>query len=170
MPNENDMLIETYRIQVERWNKRRGIEWRLILTLWSTILITTFTLAGKIQPPWYMFILHGVVFVIYWHWVRGLWIRNAEDKNWMYRYQEKINTKLLIYDKLDKGTCPNKPPKWWKNYFKVLWDWSARSQLLLTLVILVSSGLILNYTPKSELTLLSRILKTLAELIERNIR
>ena len=39
MPNENDMmdknamLIEAYRIQVARWNKRRDIEWRLTLTL-----------------------------------------------------------------------------------------------------------------------------------------
>jgi hypothetical protein len=162
MPNEKNMLIEAYRIQVERWNKRRDIEWRLTLTLWSTILIITFAIAGKIQPLWFdILIIYMVLFGVYWHWVRGLWIRNAEDKDWMYRYQEKINTKLLIYDKLDKGTRPNKPLKWWRNYFKVWKDWSACSQLLLTLVILVSSGLILCFLPESEPSLLSFILKTL---------
>ena len=63
MSNEKDMLIEAYRIQVERWNKRRDIEWRLTLTLWSTILITTFALAGKIQPPGYIVIIHVALFI-----------------------------------------------------------------------------------------------------------
>ena len=51
MPDKKDMLIEVYRIQVERWNKRRDIEWRLTLTLWSTALIITFALAGKYEFP-----------------------------------------------------------------------------------------------------------------------
>ena len=162
MPDEKDMLTETYRIQVERWNKRRAIEWRLTLTLWSTILIVTFAIAGKVQPHWFdILMIYLVPFGVYWHWVRGLWIRNAEDKCWMYKYQEKINTKLLIYGKLDKGATPNKPIKCCNNYFEVWTDWSACSQLLLTLIILVSSGLILHYTPKSEPTLLSLVLKTL---------
>ena len=161
MPNENDMLIETYRIQVERWNKRRDIEWRLTLTLWSTIVIITFAAAGKIQPPWYIIlIIHLGLFGIYWCWIRGLWIRQTEDKDWMYKYQEKINTTLHIFCNLEKGAKPNKPLKRHKNYFKVWTDWSASSQLLFTFVILVGSGLIL-LIPQAESTLLSLILRTL---------
>ena len=165
MPNEKDMLIEAYRIQVERWNKRRDIEWRLTLTLWSTILIITFALAGKIQRTFYVNIIIGIVYLfllgIYWHWIRCLWIRNAEDKDWMYKYQEIINTKLCVCGKAEKGRFPNKPITWYNNYFKLWMDWSMRSQLLLTLVILVSSGLMLYYTQKSESTLLSFIRKVL---------
>ena len=96
MPNEKDMLIEAYRIQVERWNKRRDIEWRLTLTLWSTILITTFALAGKIQYHFGLIgiIIYMVLFGIYCFWICNLWRRNACDKDWMYNYQKKINEKL----------------------------------------------------------------------------
>ena len=158
MPDENDMLIEAYRIQVERWNKRRDIEWRLTLTLWSTILIITFALAGKGQPPWYIVILHLVLFFIYWHWIRCLWIRNAGDKCWMHKYQGRINTKLCVHDKVDKGKFPNKPITLLNNYFKVWDDWAMRSQLFFTLFILVFSFLMLYCTPKSELTPFARLL------------
>ena len=96
MPNEKDMLIEAYRIQVERWNKRRDIEWRLTLTLWSTILITTFALTGKYQYPWCIGIIHLTLFGIYCFWICNLWRRNACDKKQMYNYQKKINEKLSI--------------------------------------------------------------------------
>ena len=174
MPNEKNMLlIEAYRIQVERWNKRRDIEWRLTLTLWSTILITTFALAGKIQPPGYIVIIHVALFFVYWHWIRCLWIRNAEDKDWMFKYQKIINTKLCVHGKLDRGRCPNNPITWRNNYFKVWKDWAMRSQLLLTAVILVFSFLILYFTPKSDPPVLSipkTLLDKLMELIEQYIR
>ena len=155
------MLIEAYRIQVERWNKRRDIEWRLTLTLWSTILIVTFTLAGKIQLTLCKGIITGIIYLalfgVYWHWVRGLWIRNSQDKDWMYRYQEKINTKMLIYGTLDKGVIPKKSGC---NYFQVWKDWSACSQLSLTLIILIGSFLMLCLIPKAEPFVLS-VLKSL---------
>ena len=187
MPNENDMmdknamLIEAYRIQVERWNKRRDIEWRLTLTLWSTILIITFAVAGKIELTLVKGLIIGIIyfflFVVYWHWVRGLWIRNAQDKDWMYRYQEKINTEMLIDGTLEKGVIPRpcdctKSCDYTKscqcnfcvcNYIQVCKDWSACSQLLLTLVILVFSFLILCLSPKAEPFVLS-VLKSLIRL------
>ena len=46
---ENNLLIEAYRMQLERWNKRRDVEWRLTLTIWSTILVITLALTGKYQ-------------------------------------------------------------------------------------------------------------------------
>lgn len=128
------MLIETYRIQVERWNKRRDIEWRVALTFWSAIVIITFGISCKIQPPnCVIFVIYSILFFLYWHWIRCLWIRNAEDKKWMYKYQKKINKKLLIYDVLEKGRFPNKPITWYNNYLKVFCDWSVCSQLLFTL-------------------------------------
>ena len=175
MPDENDMLIETYRIQVERWNKRRDIEWRVALTFWSAIVIITLGIAGKIQPPPCVIVLiYAILFFLYWHWIRCLWIRNAEDKKWMYKYQKKINKKLLIYDELEKGEFPNKQTKWcdsrigwfWscvKSHVKVLHDWSVRSQLLFTLFLLMGSGFILHHMPKSAT---ERILDKLVELIE----
>lgn len=62
MPNEKDMLIETYRIQVERWNKRRDIEWRVALTFWSAIVIITLGIAGKIHSPCVIAVIYGIVF------------------------------------------------------------------------------------------------------------
>ena len=158
MPDEDNMLTETYRIQVERWNKRRDIEWRLTLTLWSTILIVTFALAGKIEAQYRIGIIHFVLFFMYWHWIRCLWTRNAEDKVWLCKYQEIINTKLCVCGKLDEWTRPNQPITWYNNYFKVWADWAMRSQLGFTLLILFCSFLILYCTPKSELTLLARFL------------
>ena len=152
MPNENDMmdknamLIEAYRIQVERWNKRRDIEWRLTLTLWSTILIITFALAGKYQFPCYIGVAHLILFGMYIYWIIKLWERNRSDKDQMDTYQEKINKKLGIDEELD-----DPPDKAWN-------DWSMRSQLGFTLLILSCSFLILYYTPKSELTVLARFL------------
>ena len=147
MPNEKDMLIEAYRIQVERWNKRRDIEWRLTLTLWSTILITTFALTGKYQYPWCIGIIHLTLFGIYCFWICNLWRRNACDKKQMYNYQKKINEKLSI--------CSNDvSEEGWKY-------WNTVSQLLFTFVILVCSFLILHCLPKSEPSLPSLILKTL---------
>ena len=149
MPDQKDMLVEAYRIQVERWNKRRDLEWRVNRMFWGVILVITLSLAGKYQFTGWTSVIHGVLFVIYLLWVRGLWLRNAEDKYWMYSYQEKINTILCIGDKcdeLDKGISPNKPLKWWKNYCKVWMDWSPRSQLLFTFFMLVCSFLTLYFS------------------------
>ena len=173
MPDENNMLIEAYRIQVERWNKRRDIEWRLTLTLWSTIVVTTFALAGKDEFTWHIGIIYLAVFGIYWHWIRCLWVRNAEDKDWTFKYQEIINTKLCVHGKLERGRFPKKPITWRNNYFEVWKDWAMRSQLLLTTVILGFSFLILYLTPKSEPPVLSfpkTLLDKLMELIEQYIR
>ena len=152
MRNENDMLIETYRIQVERWSKRRDIEWRLTLTLWSTILIITFAIAGKIQPHWFdILIIYMALFGAYLFWIMNLWKRNDFDKKWMYKYQAKINEELSI----SGNATPHNAPK------HALGDWSMRSQLLFALILLTVSGLILYHAPKSEPSLLSLILKTL---------
>ena len=152
MPDEKDMLIEVYRIQLERWNKRRDIEWRLTLTLWSTILIITFAIAGKIQPHWFdILIIYLVIFGVYLFWIVNLWKRNDFDKKWMYKYQTKINEELSI----SGNATPCNAPK------HALEDWSMLSQLLFALILLVGSGLILHHTPKSEPSLLSLILKTL---------
>ena len=110
---------------------------------------------------------------VYWHWIRCLWIRNAEDKDWMFKYQKIINTKLCVHGKLDRGRFPNNPITRCNNYFKVWKDWAMRSQLLLTAVILGLSFLILYFTPKSEPPVLSipkTLLDKLMELIEQYIR
>ena len=163
-PNKKDMLIEVYRIQVERWNKRRDIEWRLTLTLWSTIVIITFALAGKIELTGCRGIIIGTIigiiyiflFLIYWFWIHNLWKRNDFDKERMYNYQEEINNTLNYCDDVKPDDVPQNA---WD-------DWSARSQLCFTFLILVFSILILCLTPKSE----PSFLKKLVELIERNIR
>ena len=151
MSNEKNMLVEAYRIQVERWNKRRDIEWRLTLTLWSTILIITFALAGKTQLTLCRGIIIGIIytflFLIYCFWICNLWKRNDFDKEQMYNYQQKINDKLNHCDTVKPDDAPQ---KWWK-------DWSMRSQLGFTLVILVISGLILYLTPQSEPSFLSLV-------------
>ena len=148
MPNGNDMLTETYRAQVERWNRRRDIEWRLTLTLWSTILITTFAIAGKIQPHWVVIlIIYMALFGAYLFWIVNLWKRNDFDKKWMYKYQTKINEELSIIG----NVTPDNAPK------HALEDWSMLSQLLFAFILLTVSGLILHYTPESESTLFSFI-------------
>ena len=152
MPNENDMLIEAYRIQVERWSKRRDIEWRLTLTLWSTILIVTFAIAGKVQPHWFdILIIYLVIFGAYLFWIINLWKRNDFDKKWMYKYQTKINEGLSI----SGNATPDNVPK------HALQDWSMRSQLLFAFILLTVSGLILYFTKKSEPSLWSLILRAL---------
>ena len=167
MPDENDMpnkknmlLIEAYRIQVERWNKRRDIEWRLTLTLWSTIVIITFALAGKIELTGCRSIIIGIIyiflFLIYCFWIHNLWKRNDFDKERMYNYQEEINNTLNYCDDVKPDDVPQNA---WA-------DWSARSQLCFTFLILFFSILIMYLTPKSE----PSFLKKLVELIERNIR
>ena len=152
MPDENDMLIETYRIQVERWNKRRDIEWRLTLTLWSTIFLVTFAIAGKIRPQCCVIVaIYTILFLIYLFWTVRLWERNAEDKKWMDKYQTKINEELSIRG---SATLDKSPPS-------ALRDWNVISQLLFALFLFTVSGLILHYMPKSDSTLLSTILRAL---------
>ena len=153
MPNEKHMLlIEAYRIQVERFNKRRDIEWRLTLTLWSTIVIITFAIAGKIQPHWFdILIIYLALFGAYLFWIINLWKRNDFDKKWMYKYQTKINDELSI----SGNATPHNAPK------QALSDWSMLSQLLFALILLVGSGLILHHMPKSDSSLLSTILRAL---------
>ena len=81
MPDQKDMLVEAYRIQVERWNKRRDLEWRVNRMFWGIILVITLSLAGKYQFTGWTSVIHGVLFV-------GsiccgfevIWLRNAEDK------------------------------------------------------------------------------------------
>ena len=148
MRNEKDMLTEIYRMQVERWNGRRQIEWRLTLTLWSTILIVTFALAGKIQPHGFdILIIYLVTLGVYFFWIVNLWKRNDFDKKWMYKYQTKINEELNIIG----NVTPDNAPK------HALEDWSVLSQLLFAVILLTISGLILHYTPESESTLFSFI-------------
>ena len=152
-PNEKNMLIEAYRIQVERWNKRRDIEWRVTLTLWSTILIITFAIAGKIQPHCCVIVaIYATLFLIYLFWTVKLWERNAEDKTWLYKYQAKINEELSVSG---KRTPLDNAPK------NALQDWSVISQLLFALILLVGSGLILHHMPKSDSSLISTILRAL---------
>ena len=153
MPDEKQMLlIEAYRIQVERFNKRRDIEWRLTLTLWSTIVIITFAIAGKIQPHWFdILIIYLALFGAYLFWIINLWERNAEDKKWIIEYQAKINNELSINENATLEKIPQ----------NALHDWSVRSQLLFALILLVGSGLILHHMPKSDSSLLSTIFRTL---------
>ena len=152
MPNEKDMLIEAYRIQVERWNKRRDIEWRVTLTLWSTILIITFAIAGKIQPHCCVIVaIYTILFLIYLFWTLKLWGRNAEDKKLMIKYQAKVNNELSINGNATLDKIPQ----------NALHDWNVISQLLFALILLVGSGLILHHMPRSDLSLLSTILRAL---------
>ena len=143
-----DSLIEMYRIQIERWNKRRDIEWRLALTFWSGIVVITGFLAGKIQLPWWTVFIYLTALICYVRlWLYGLWSANDGDKREADNYKSKIDTKLCFknvcnYDR-HSGAKQEKENKFWK-------DWSMRAQIFFTIIIFSASWYALYKIPKSE--------------------
>ncbi len=116
MPSENEQsidknsqrigqLIEMYKIQIERWNKRRDIEWRFVLTFWSGVVIITGFLAGKIElPPWSL-IIYLIVWLWYVLWLYGLWSANDRDKREADNYKSEIDAKLCLKNDCNHDKC-----------------------------------------------------------------
>lgn len=143
-----DQLIEMYKIQIERWNKRRDIEWRFVLTFWSGVVIITGFLAGKIELPLWSWIIYLIVWLCYVRfWLYGLWSANDRDKREANNYKSEIDAKLCIKNDCNHDKRFEAEQKQCQRFLN---DWNVRAQLLFIIIILIASGCVLYGIPKSE--------------------
>lgn len=141
-------LIEMYRIQIERWNKRRDVEWRFALAFWTGVIVSTGFLAGKIQLPWWTGFIYLTVLVCYVHfWLYGLWTANDEDKREADNYKSKIENKLCIKADVNHDKRSESGREQSKRF---LMDWSMRAQIFFTIIIFLASWYALYKIPKSK--------------------
>jgi hypothetical protein len=142
-------FLELYKLQWDRYDKRRDFEWKVTLGLWTGIAVITGFLAGKVQVT----VLHLVIYIAIWVvytfcWSAGSWQKNEEDKEYALVYLRKAE-QLLNHIK-DERTF-SKP-----NYWGFLKNWSRRSQILATALFLLISWYVLAVLPVDHSVIIGR--------------
>lgn len=132
--------IELYRIQLERFDKRRDIEWKVTIGLWTGIAILTGFLAGKVQLGWpdlWIYILVWGVFSFLW--TSNNRFANRRDMNFALVYLNRIE---LLIDHTVKKIEFQMPRR--RDFLR---DWSRISQIVATAVIMLLSWYFLHIIP-----------------------
>lgn len=132
--------IELYRIQLERFDKRRDIEWKVTMGLWTGIVVLTGFLAGKVQlnvsDLWIYALVWGVFSVL---WTSSNRFANRRDMNFALVYLNRIE---MLVGHTDKTVEFDMPRRW-----DFLLDGSRVSQILATAAIMFLSWYFLNIIP-----------------------
>lgn len=134
--------IELYKIQLERYDKRRNFEWKVTMGLWTSIVVLTGFLAGKVHLSWtalggYIFIL--IIFSTLW--TCGGWLANAKDRNHALVYLNRIEM-LLGYTSEEKNYEKPRRLECYKN-------WSRLFQIMAAGIIMFLSWYFLYIIPVS---------------------
>lgn len=139
MDDQTELILELYKTQVQRWNKRREDEWRVTLVFWSGAAFFTAFLAGKFQTTALHLLVYSGLWLCYiFLWLRGVWWANARDKKWAKVYKSKLEVVLGDREKEKTYTDPT-----WYEFFH---DWSVWAQALLTLLVFLVSWFVLYQT------------------------
>ena len=139
MDDRTKLVLELYKTQLQRWNRRREDEWKVTLVLWSGVAFFTAFLAGKFQTTKLHLLLYSGLWLCYiLLWLRGVWWANARDKKWAEVYKSKLE--VVLSDRKEERTYTDPT---WREFFR---DWSVRAQALLTLLIFLVSWFVLYQT------------------------
>ncbi len=132
--------VELGKIQMDRFNKRRDIEWKVTILIWTGIFVLTGFLAGKAKMELADLFLYAAIWIIFsFGWTPGLWMANETDKQYAEVYLNRVE--LLI-----GHTCIKK--KFEKpRRFGFLRNWSRLSQIIVTGILLFFSWCFLTRIP-----------------------
>jgi hypothetical protein len=139
------LYLDLYKIQLERFDKRRDIEWKTSIGLWSAIFVFTGFMAGKLQmqpSDLWMFGLIWILFSLVW--TPWNWYANETDKGFAYVYRNRAEV-LIGFEKNE--ITFSSPPK--TGFIR---DVSRVSQILITAVLLVMSWHYLSTIPVDKQT------------------
>ena len=135
MLSEKDKLqgyIEIYRIQLERFDKRRDIEWKVNMAIWTSIVVVTGFLAGKVPLGRCSLLIYTILWIIYsFLWTLNSWYTNKRDMSHALIYLNRIEI-LLGYKNQENEF--KKPLR--KDF---IMNWSRLSQIIFTGVLLFVS-------------------------------
>jgi len=171
-----DLLLTLHKTTVDRYDKRREIEWKVTVGLWTAIIVITGFGAGKVRLQYWL--VGGLYFALWYIyalvWTRGHWLANELDREAAAFYANAIASLAAGQTPAFKGQdiaavleerhrdIPPRPqwsnsrslawykrPTWWiKCWFRFLmpfWgDWSRKTQVLATLVLMAMSTYILS--------------------------
>lgn len=129
--------IELYKRQFDMFDKRRSVEWKVTFGLWTGIIVATGFLAGKIETELSALIIYFVIWLVFsFVWTKSCWYANKVDQIWSYVYRNRIEF-LIGFAKEEKDY--EEPNKW--DFLK---DWSRKSQIIITFILLGLNWYILN--------------------------
>lgn len=132
--------IELYKAQLERFDKRRDIEWKVTLGLWVGIFIFTGFALNNLQIVYFDLWIYAVVWLLFILGItRGTWIANETDKAHANVYRNRIE--VLIGYKEDNLEL-EKPPAW-----GFITNYARLFQIATTAILLLASWYFLFKSP-----------------------
>ena len=89
-------FVELYKVQLERYDKRRDIEWKVTLSLLAGIAISTgFLLKEHRSLSWSHIWIYALVWLIFsFLWTHHVWSKNFKDMQQAQQYRNQIETLL----------------------------------------------------------------------------
>lgn len=139
MDDRAQLILELYKTQLERWNRRREDEWRVTLLFWTGIAVFTGFLIGKFRMTSLHFLIYFGIWLCYTLlWVRGVWWANMRDKKEAEVYKSKLEVALGTLKQEQIYTEPS-----WHEFVR---DWSVWAQAILTLIVFLFSWFVLYQT------------------------
>lgn len=125
--------IELYKAQLERFDKRRNIEWKVIFGAWAAIFGFTAFAENYLQIECFAIsVMYASLWLVFVRWVGGTWYANEKDKKHADVYREHIERLI---------GCMEETPKKYKKPKSLgfLADWSRQVQIAGTSVLLLFS-------------------------------
>jgi len=73
-----NLLMAQAQYWQKTWNSRPGYEWKVTIGLW-TLLVVSVAFMKEEPPVWFLIAIGIILFLLYFHWLRGLWNANEDD-------------------------------------------------------------------------------------------
>jgi hypothetical protein len=137
--------LELYKIQMQRFNSTRDFEWKINIALWSSIIVATGFLVGKITVTVTSILVFLTIYL--WHFLWMVQIQKHEDydEHVMTEYQQQI-------EKLVGWKIPQPGSKVWFTRLPLIVSggfWWVICETSATALLLVVAWLVLNNVPVS---------------------
>ncbi len=123
-----DCCIRLAEMSMQRHNNRQGYEWKVSLSLWAAILLSTSVLKAAPLALWVPFVIPALYAMF---WLRGLWASNEYDKLRHTYYRKQAE--LLLQDPNHCVTQYKGDLTWRRKHFGFLADWAMQFHFLATL-------------------------------------
>lgn len=142
-----DALDRLMKIQADRFDKRRNIEWNVTIGLWA-VLVGCVTLAQKVGiNPSHYWLFGGAIFLVHSVlWVPGLRKANESDKQIWMHYAHEIESIVVTPEHQVKRFDFNRLKS--LSNWDVVKDWSQMSQTLTLWLLFFLVGAVVQFTKK----------------------
>jgi hypothetical protein len=126
--SKSEIYIKLYELERETLNKRRDIEWKVCISLWSAILVTTSFLYGNFpltrQTQIYSLIFYILIFIVFAIvWLGRMFYSNEINHCRIESYKSHIEY-FIGYNNLEPAPyieptkyCFLKSAWWWSQFF-----------------------------------------------------